>query len=73
MDSYNVGVIVLLMFISRFIGLMEYSQGAIAFAPIFDKMKLSRAKLAYIVDSTASPMAILVPFAGWGCICNVVN
>ena len=36
------------------------------FAPLFDKMKLSREKLALIIDSTASPVAILVPFIGWG-------
>lgn len=36
------------------------------FQPLFDKMKLSREKLAMIIDSTASPVAILVPFIGWG-------
>ncbi|TFH73426.1 sodium:proton exchanger [Gammaproteobacteria bacterium LSUCC0112] len=37
-----------------------------AFRPLADTMKLSRAKLAYIIDSTASPVAVLVPFIGWG-------
>lgn len=37
-----------------------------AFRPLADSMKLSRAKLAYIIDSTASPVAVLVPFIGWG-------
>jgi Na+/H+ antiporter NhaC len=36
------------------------------FRPITDKLKVSRAKLAWIVDSTASPVAVLVPFIGWG-------
>ncbi len=36
------------------------------FSPLFDQMKICRAKLAYIVDSTASPMAIMIPFTGWG-------
>ncbi len=36
------------------------------FSPLFDKMKICRAKLAYIIDSTASPMAIMIPFTGWG-------
>ncbi len=36
------------------------------FRPLADHMRLSRAKLAYIIDSTASPVAILVPFIGWG-------
>ena len=36
------------------------------FRSLFDKMKLSRQKLAFIIDSTSSPVAILVPFIGWG-------
>lgn len=105
-DSYNAGVIVLLVFIGGFIALMEKSGGAQAFAkkvsklintkgkaqigawlggiliffsdlgtpliigpifePIMDKLKVSREKLAWIIDSTASPVAVLVPFIGWG-------
>lgn len=37
-----------------------------AFRPLADNMKMSRAKLAWIIDSTASPVAVLVPFIGWG-------
>jgi len=37
-----------------------------AFRPLADQLHVSRAKLAWIVDSTASPVAILVPFIGWG-------
>ena len=33
--------------------------------PITDKHKISRAKLAYVVDSTAVPMCILVPISSW--------
>ncbi|QSX35287.1 sodium:proton exchanger [Shewanella avicenniae] len=106
MDSYNAGVLVLLVFIGGFVALMEQSGGGHAFAervttwvksqwqvqiaswfggiviffsdlgtpliigpvfrPLFDKLKVSRQKLAFIVDSTASPVAILVPFIGWG-------
>ncbi len=105
-DSYNAGVIVLMMFIGGFIELMMYSGGAYAFAksvekhinskrkvqfsaylsgimiffsdlgtplivgpifePFFKKLKISKEKLAFILDSTASPIAVLVPFIGWG-------
>ena len=105
-DSYNAGVIVLVIFIGGFIKLMEKSGGAQAFAkgvhkvidtklkaqlcawfggiliffsdlgtpllvgpvfrPLFDKLKISREKLAWILDSTSSPVAILIPFIGWG-------
>ena len=34
--------------------------------PLTDKMKVSREKLAWILDTTASPLSILVPFLGWG-------
>ncbi|MFQ3217998.1 MAG: Na+/H+ antiporter NhaC [Paraglaciecola sp.] len=36
------------------------------FRPLMDRLKVSRQKLAFIIDSTASPVAILVPFIGWG-------
>lgn len=105
-DSYNAGVLVLLVFIGGFVALMEKSGGGSAFAkkvtnyintkfrsqiaswfggiiiffsdlgtplivgpvfrPIYDKLKISRQKLAFILDSTSSPVAILVPFIGWG-------
>lgn len=105
-DSYNAGVVVLIIFIGGFIKLMEKSGGAQAFSksvykyvntslkaqlcawlggiliffsdlgtpllvgpifqPLFDKLKISREKLAWILDSTSSPVAILIPFIGWG-------
>lgn len=105
-DSYNAGVIVLVIFIGGFIKLMEKSGGAQAFSqsvykyvntklkaqlcawaggiliffsdlgtpllvgpvfrPLFDKLKISREKLAWVLDSTSSPVAILIPFIGWG-------
>lgn len=105
-DSYNAGVIVLVVFIGGFIKLMEKSGGAQSFGqsvykyvntkvkaqlcawaggiviffsdlgtpllvgpvfrPLFDKLKISREKLAWVLDSTSSPVAILVPFIGWG-------
>lgn len=105
-DSYNAGVLVLLVFIGGFVGLMEKSGGGLAFAekvnnwvkskckaqvsawcggviiffsdlgtplivgpifrPLYDKMKISRQKLAFILDSTSSPVAILIPIIGWG-------
>ena len=36
------------------------------FQPLTDKLKISRQKLAFILDSTSSPVAILIPFIGWG-------
>ena len=36
------------------------------FRPLIDRLQISRQKLAFIIDSTSSPVAILVPFIGWG-------
>lgn len=35
------------------------------FAPLFDRLRLSREKLAYLIDATASPICILVPITSW--------
>ena len=34
--------------------------------PLFDKLKVSREKLAYVLDSTCAPKAILLPLNTWG-------
>ncbi|MDC2824942.1 Na+/H+ antiporter NhaC family protein [Rodentibacter pneumotropicus] len=39
--------------------------GAIA-RPVTDRFKVSRAKLAYILDSTAAPMCVMTPVSSWG-------
>lgn len=105
-DSYNMSIILLLIFIGGFVSLIENSGGAEAFArsvvkfvnsktktqisawiggilvffselgtplivgpifsPLFEKMKMSKEKLAWILDTTSSPICILIPFIGWG-------
>lgn len=39
--------------------------GAI-FRPLFDKYKIAREKLAYIIDSGSAPACIIFPLNGWG-------
>ncbi len=34
--------------------------------PIFDKLKISREKLSYILDSTSAPKCVLIPLNAWG-------
>jgi tetracycline resistance efflux pump len=34
--------------------------------PIFEKLKISREKLAYFCDTTSSPICILIPLNAWG-------
>ncbi|OOF36085.1 Na+/H+ antiporter NhaC family protein [Rodentibacter heidelbergensis] len=39
--------------------------GAIA-RPVTDRFQVSRPKLAYILDSTAAPMCVMMPVSSWG-------
>lgn len=34
--------------------------------PVYDKLGVSRQKLAYIIDSTCAPVCILIPLNAWG-------
>lgn len=36
--------------------------------PLFDRLKISREKLAYICDSTSAPVCMMLPFNGWGAV-----
>lgn len=37
-----------------------------SFQPVTDKLRVSREKLAWLLDCTSSPVCILIPFIGWG-------
>lgn len=60
--SWLIGVV---LFVESSITILV--RGAIA-RPIFDRMRISREKLAYILDSTSAPMCILIPLNGWGAV-----
>lgn len=34
--------------------------------PLFDRLKMSRERLAYLIDSTSAPVSILILLNGWG-------
>jgi len=36
------------------------------FGPLYDRVGLSRERLAWIIDTTAAPVCVLVPFIAWG-------
>ena len=36
------------------------------YRPLFDKLRISREKLAYIADSSSAPACILIPLNAWG-------
>ncbi len=41
--------------------------GAIS-RPLFDRYKMAREKLAYIIDSTSAPVCVLIPLNAWGAV-----
>ncbi|PIE19429.1 MAG: C4-dicarboxylate ABC transporter [Proteobacteria bacterium] len=42
--------------------------GALA-RPLFDRYRVSREKLAYLIDSTSAPICMLIPLNAWGAYC----
>ena len=104
-DSYNVGILVFLVFLGTMVSLMNKAGGSSAFGrwasehvrsrvgaqlatillgvlifiddyfncltvgsvmrPVADKAKISRAKLAYLIDATAAPVCIIAPISSW--------
>ena len=104
-DSYNVGILILLVILGTMVCLMNRAGGSAAFGqfaadhikgrvgaelatillgclifiddyfncltvgsvmrPVTDKFKVSRAKLAYLIDATAAPICIIAPISSW--------
>ncbi len=104
-DSYNVGILVFLVFLGIMVSLMNKAGGSAAFGkwasehvksrvgaqlatvllgclifiddyfncltvgsvmrPVTDGKKISRAKLAYLIDATAAPICIIAPISSW--------
>jgi len=63
------GAALLAAFLGVFIFIDDYfnslAVGSIS-RPVTDRFNVSRSKLAYILDSTAAPMCILMPVSSWG-------
>lgn len=63
------GSILLTTFLGVFIFVDDYfnslAVGSVS-RPLTDRYNVSRAKLAYLLDSTAAPMCVLMPISSWG-------
>ncbi|MBU3824638.1 MAG: Na+/H+ antiporter NhaC family protein [Candidatus Oceanisphaera merdipullorum] len=57
------GLLVFIFFIDDYFH--SLSVGTIC-RPVTDRFKISRAKLAYLLDSTAAPVCVLMPVSSWG-------
>ena len=104
-DSYNMGILIFLVFLGAIVCLMNKAGGSAAFGawaskhiktrigaqlatvllgclifiddyfncltvgsvmrPVTDSHKVSRAKLAYLIDATAAPICIIAPISSW--------
>ncbi len=104
-NSYNIGILIFLVFLGIIVALMTKAGGSAAYGewankgiksrrgallssfglgclifvddyfncltvgsvmrPITDRFKISRAKLAYIIDATAAPICIIAPISSW--------
>ena len=36
--------------------------------PLFDRYKISREKLAYLIDATSAPVCVMIPLNAWGAV-----
>ncbi|WP_085991463.1 Na+/H+ antiporter NhaC family protein [Oceanobacillus senegalensis] len=57
------GVLGILIFIDDYFNSLAVGQIA---RPLTDRHQISRAKLAYIVDSTSAPITVISPISSWG-------
>jgi tetracycline resistance efflux pump len=64
---------VVVQFLAWLTGVLIFVESSISvltvgalYRPIFDKLGISREKLAYLADSSSAPSSILIPFNGWG-------
>ena len=55
-----------LMVFAFFIDDSSTAVGGAICRPVTDRFQISRAKLAYLLDSTAAPVCVLMPISPWG-------
>ncbi len=60
MATWGLGI---LMFVDDYLNSLAVAS---AMRSLTDKYKVSREKLAYVVDSTAAPISVIIPFSTWG-------
>jgi Na+/H+ antiporter NhaC len=60
MATWGLGI---LMFVDDYMNSLAVGS---AMRSLTDKYRVSREKLAYVVDSTAAPISVIIPFSTWG-------
>ncbi|MET3683677.1 Na+/H+ antiporter NhaC [Alkalibacillus flavidus] len=61
--QYTTGLLGVAIFIDDYFNSLTIGQVS---RPITDRQNVSRAKLAYLIDSTSAPVTVLTPISSWG-------
>ncbi|WP_226669421.1 Na+/H+ antiporter NhaC family protein [Metabacillus litoralis] len=61
--QFTAALLGILIFIDDYFNALAVGQVS---RPITDRQKVSRAKLAYIIDSTSAPVCVVSPISSWG-------
>src|SRR5699024_9954137 len=61
--NFATGLLGVIVFIDDYFSALIVGQVA---KPLTDKYQVSRAKLAYFIDTTASPVSVIGPVSSWG-------
>lgn len=61
--QFTAAILGMLIFIDDYFNALAVGQVS---RPITDRQKVSRAKLAYIIDSTSAPVCVVSPISSWG-------
>ncbi|UGB30131.1 Na+/H+ antiporter NhaC family protein [Metabacillus sp. B2-18] len=61
--QFTAAILGILIFIDDYFNALAVGQVS---RPITDRQKVSRAKLAYIIDSTSAPVCVVSPISSWG-------
>ncbi|MDQ0159518.1 Na+/H+ antiporter NhaC family protein [Alkalibacillus salilacus] len=62
-SQYTTGLLGVAIFIDDYFNSLTIGQVS---RPITDRQNVSRAKLAYLIDSTSAPVTVLTPISSWG-------
>jgi len=60
---YATWVLGIFMFVDDYLNSLAVGS---AMRELTDRYRISREKLAYVVDSTAAPVSVIIPFSTWG-------
>ena len=61
-NPYTTVILGIVIFIDDYLNVLSIGT---AMKGVYDKRKIPRETLAYLIDSTGSPVCVLIPFSSW--------